>query len=96
MSAAKEEALRRSALLINELDNVAVALSDIGAGDEVEIEGGVFPAISDIPCGHKVATVDIARGEPVLKYGEVIGRAAIGIRAGDWVHTQNLEAFDGD
>lgn len=84
--------MRRSALVINERDGVAVALSDIEAGDEIELPGGVvLLAIAAIPCGHKVAIFDLVGGEQVLKYGEVIGRAACVIKAGDWVHTHNME-----
>src|SRR5690606_20293076 len=44
-----------------------------------------------IPRGHKIATADIAAGAPVRKYAQVIGYAAGDIRAGDHVHTHNLE-----
>lgn len=80
-------------LVINAHDNVAVALLDIESGDRVVLPGGEdLLTVSDIPFGHKVALVDIDRGEAVFKYGEVIGRAACPIAAGEWVHAHNLEA----
>ena len=34
----------------------------------------------------------IAAGEPVLKYGEVIGLASQDIAPGQWVHVHNVES----
>jgi altronate hydrolase len=44
-----------------------------------------------IPSGHKIATCDMAKGDPVRKYAQIIGYASCDIRAGDHVHTQNVE-----
>ncbi|TGN68236.1 altronate dehydratase [Paracoccus liaowanqingii] len=52
------------------------------AGDTVTAEA--------IPAGHKIALCPIAAGEPVLKYGQVIGTATQAIAAGAHVHVQNL------
>ena len=38
--------------------------------------------LDPIPLGHKVALRDIATGDDVIKYGEVIGRASADIPAG--------------
>ena len=61
-------------LVINPRDNVGVTLTARG----------------EIPAGHKIALCDIGKGEAVIKYGAVIGRATAPIRAGEWVHTHNL------
>ena len=63
-------------IVINEKDTVGVLLEPMG----------------DIPAGHKYALRDIKAGEPVYKYGEVIGRATENIKAGEWVHTHNLKS----
>jgi hypothetical protein len=39
---------------------------------------------------HKIAMKTIDSGQPVLKYGQMIGIASQQIRAGDRVHLQNL------
>ena len=44
-----------------------------------------------IPPGHKVATRDIAQGEPVRRYNQIIGFASKPIAAGEHVHTHNLD-----
>ena len=74
-------------LIIDPRDDVAVALRGLAAGDRV-VDG--VQATADIPAGHKVALRARAAGDPVLKYGWPIGRAARAIAAGDHVHTHNL------
>ncbi len=69
-------------------DPVAVALRDLATGDDVGVAGVV--ARVPIPSGHKVAVRAIAQGEPVLKFGQVIGLASCPILAGEHVHTHNL------
>ncbi|HEY7049661.1 MAG TPA: altronate dehydratase family protein [Jatrophihabitantaceae bacterium] len=49
-----------------------------------------------IPSGHKVAVRDIAEGDPVRKYGTVIGFASRPISAGEHVHGHNLRVGDFD
>lgn len=55
--------------------------------DNVEV---LLDARGDIPAGHKVAIMDIAAGEPVIKYGFPIGHATQDIRQGEWVHSHNM------
>lgn len=54
---------------INPSDNVAVALTDLKAGEMVL---GVS-LVHDIPAGHKVALRNFTEGENVIKYGFPIG-----------------------
>jgi altronate hydrolase len=44
-----------------------------------------------VPMGHKIARVPIKKGDPVKKYGEVIGKAKCNIDEGEWVHSHNME-----
>jgi len=69
-------------------DNVVVAAARLGAGAAIPGEG--VAARDPIPAGHKVATAAIAAGQPILKYGQVIGAATQDIPAGAHVHTHNL------
>ena len=48
-------------------------------------------AAEDITIYHKLAACDIAKGQPIVKYGEHIGLAARDIKAGEHVHCHNLE-----
>ena len=73
-------------------DNVVIALADLRPGAELaELS---CPLRDPVPRGHKVATAAIAAGEPVLRYGQVIGAAREAIRPGSHVHTGNLGIGD--
>ncbi len=79
-------------LLINPADNVAVCLDNMPAGHNANIEGGVeVTLLEDVPVGHKVALVDIKKGEDILKYGYPIGHASEDIKKGSHVHTHNVQ-----
>jgi altronate dehydratase small subunit len=87
-------AKRSKAIVINEKDNVATALKTLRAGARVSVEAGGLvqevTVLSEIPAGHKFALQEIGEGEPVIKYGEPIGRSTVKIAAGDYVHVHNV------
>jgi len=71
-------------------DDVAVTLADLPAGATVFVDNEPLVTRAAIPFGHKVALRAIAPGQPVRKYGEIIGQTTISILPGDHVHTHNL------
>ena len=75
---------------IDEKDSVAVALKTIATGETNKVGDIEVTANEEIKTGHKIALKNIASGEPVIKYGCMIGEAAQEIQKGDWVHTHNL------
>jgi hypothetical protein len=83
-----------NALAIHPDDNVAVALDDIASGAQVRVrsEGRVTELVASQPInlGHKVALVDLAPGDAIVKYGETIGVASAPIAKGHHVHVHNL------
>ena len=71
-------------------DEVAVAKRTIKAGVEL-LNGSLrVTASKTIPAGHKIALSAIPDGDPVRRYGQVIGFAQGNIAAGEHVHTHNL------
>jgi altronate dehydratase small subunit len=76
-------------------DNVATAVEEIRAGEEVAVPvvgtALTFRATEAIPFGFKVALQDLSQGEIIRKYGETIGRASAPIAKGALVHIHNLE-----
>jgi (2R)-sulfolactate sulfo-lyase subunit alpha len=48
-------------------------------------------AQQDIPIGHKVALVDIKKGETIWKYGQDIGVAKADIQKGEHAHIHNIK-----
>ena len=73
-------------------DTVAVALEGLFPGASLEIGGEKRPYTvkEAIPEGHKVADRNILKGEPVIKYGHVIGTAVCDIPEGSYVHIHNV------
>ena len=71
----------RNAMIIDPKDNVAVAIEPIAKGETATY----------ICEGKELATRDIRKGEPVVKYGEHIGIASCDIKAGEHVHVHNVE-----
>ncbi len=72
-------------IIINALDNVAVALSDLKKGETYE---GVI-LLDDVEKGHKFALKPVKKGEHIIKYGNPIAYASADIAAGEHVHTHN-------
>ena len=87
-------AKRWEAIVINSKDNVATTLRALQAGASIPVEIGgevrEITVLSDVPMGHKFALKEIGEGEPVIKYGEPIGRSTTIIAAGEHVHVQNV------
>ena len=70
-------------------DNVVVARTEILPGTAIPGEG--VTARQAVPAGHKITTKAVAEGEPLRKYGQIIGFAAEAIEPGAHVHTHNCE-----
>ena len=66
----------KDTVIINEKDNVIISLT----------------GTDKIPPAHKIARRPIKKGEYVIKYGEIIGRATEDIAEGEWVHTHNVRS----
>ena len=49
--------------------------------------------MDQIPLGHKVAIKEIRSGNPIIKYGEIIGKATKAIAAGQHVHVHNVTDY---
>ncbi len=90
---------KRDAIALRAEDNVATALRDFAAGEVATVgvdQSTVAVTLAEaIAFGHKFALRDIARGDDVLKYGEVIGRATADIAKGSHAHVQNIESLRG-
>ena len=80
----------RKYIKIHPSDSVAVILEAVRAGETINIDGTEITVRDDIPAGHKIALKDIQAGESVIKYGEPIGKAKMGIDSGSHVHVHNL------
>ena len=82
------------AYVVAETDNMATAIVDIVPGP-VELRGaisGMTEAVEAVNFGHKLALHDISIGEPVVKFGYIIGTASQPIGKGCVAHMHNIHS----
>lgn len=79
-------------------DNIAVAAKPLPAGTTIHVADQAITLPAPIKLGHKVAVRPIKEGDPILKYGQIIGFAGKNVGLGEHVHTHNvvLGKFDRD
>lgn len=82
-------------LQIDPRDTVAVCLRLVQTGDEIVLNGQVIRALDAIPFGHKIALKAMVPGDPVIKYGEVIGVCTQAVDVGGYVHVHNVDSNRG-
>ncbi|HEV2275441.1 MAG TPA: galactarate dehydratase [Acidobacteriaceae bacterium] len=80
-----DPASRPLCVKVHARDNVAIIVNEGGLPCGTRLDSGLV-LVEEIPEAHKVALVDIAEGEPILRYGAVIGYANTPITQGSWVH----------
>ncbi|HEY7306555.1 MAG TPA: altronate dehydratase family protein [Bryobacteraceae bacterium] len=81
---------QNAVILLHPRDNVVVARVALSGNQSLEVNGKPLSTRESIPVGHKLAIKPIGRGEPVYRYGNVIGFAVARIEPGDHVHVHNL------
>ncbi len=81
-------------------DNVVTCVREVPKGETVAYRDGddikTIEAKDTIPYCHKIALVDIDKGDEVIKYGELIGEADTCIAAGHWVSHENIHSVPRD
>lgn len=82
--------LEQAAIYLREGDDVAVAKRRLAGGTTLGFAGKEVALLADVPAGHKIALRPLQTGDPVRKYGQIIGYATSAIAQGEWVHTRNL------
>ena len=73
-------------------DDVVIAKARVVAGARLDTDTGPVALIADVPAGHKICVRARAAGEPVRRYGQIIGFATVPIAPGEHVHRHNLGA----
>lgn len=73
------------------------ALEDMNSKENLDLawEGEIIVTREKIPFGFKVSIKEIQKGEDIIKYGEVIGKAKKNILPGELVHIHNVEGTRG-
>lgn len=86
-------------IIMKENDMVATALVDLKANDFADVLTpnneifGKYQALEYIPYGNKIALTHIKQGDPIIKYGAVIGEATTDICKGALVHVHNVKSL---
>ena len=84
------------AIVLDDKDTVATCIQGATVGDVVQYGTGSLLCSEQIPPYHKISLIDIAEGESVYKYGEVIGTALVPIPQGAWVSDHNIVGLERD
>jgi altronate hydrolase len=83
-------------LKINKDDNVVVALTDLNAGARVIWDNESYTLLQDIGAKHKFFLRDLKAGDPVIMYGNLVGRVQQDVSTGMLVNTNNTKHAAGD
>jgi len=78
------------AVTITRKDNVAVALTDINKGDELQVNGSILHAVESVPAKHKIALQSFEKGDTIFMYGVPVGEVVSPIPSGGKLSTLNL------
>jgi altronate hydrolase len=76
-------------LKIHPKDNVAVALKDLDKGDRLHVDGADVVLKETVAGKHKFALHDLEKGNEVLMYGIMVGKATRRIQIGERISTEN-------
>jgi SAF domain-containing protein len=90
MASSDGAAAGRGVMTLAPLDNVAIALRPLRAGEQVALGAATLTVERDVAVGHKIAARAIAAGETIVKYNCPIGKAVRAIAPGEYVHTHNV------
>jgi altronate hydrolase len=79
-------------------DNIAVACKPVPAGTKLRFDDSTLTITAAVRMGHKFAVRPIKEGDPIQKYGQIIGFAARAVQPGEHVHVHNVKlgAFERD
>lgn len=88
-------ALDKVAVLLHPEDDVAIAKAQLAPGTVLMLSEGIDVRVRQaIPSGHKVALRAVPAGQPIRRYGQIIGVAIRAVEPGEHVHSHNLAIQD--
>ncbi|MCJ8293832.1 MAG: UxaA family hydrolase [Colwellia sp.] len=79
-------------VLLNKSDNIFVCCKQLLAGESIILDGIDVSMTVDITVGHKIARMEILKGNKIIKYGVSIGSAIKDIALGEHVHMHNIKS----
>ena len=79
-------------IILNPIDTIAILPLGAKKGED-PLDLGV-PLATPVMAGHKIARQVHAKGDQIIKFGQIIGRATQDISAGEHVHSHNCAFSD--
>ncbi len=83
-------------LILNERDNVAVALVDLKKGSKISGKTIKVQLKNNVPSKHKFALKKLEEGDTVIMYGVTVGTASKPIEGGEVIGTHNVKHESSD
>jgi len=77
-------------LMVQPADNVAVALQDLKAGEEVVIGEQSIRLLDDVKAKHKFLLTDLKKGDRIIMYGVLVAMANEDLKKGNVLTTANI------
>jgi altronate hydrolase len=82
--------MNNTALLLDSLDNVGVALCDLSPEEQVNLEQHSLEIRQFIPAKHKFALQDFQPGDDIFMYGTVVAEVTQEIKQGAALTVENI------
>ena len=82
--------MSKNFLQIHPKDNVLAALRNLSKGSSIDHDGHVFELYSDVEAKHKFSISDLAKGEEIIMYGALVGKATKPIAQGEALTIENV------
>ncbi len=83
--------MKQKVLKVHPSDNVLVALENLNKGELIEYAGEQFILQDNVDAKHKFFTTDLYKGDSVIMYGVLVGKAQYDIAKGSWMSTDNIK-----
>lgn len=83
--------MKSKLIKVHPKDNVAVALVNFIAGDNIQFKGESIHIISNTNAKHKIALIHLEVGAKIIMYGVLVGKANETIQRGGLLTTENIK-----
>lgn len=83
--------MQKKLIKVHPSDNVAVALVNIATGELVDFEGETINILSFTKAKHKIALSSFQKGDRIIMYGVLVGKANYTIKKGEVLTIDNVK-----
>lgn len=83
--------MQKRLIKVHPTDNVAVALVNLVKGEKITFENQEITLLNDVKAKHKISLSKFEKGDKVIMYGVLVGKANCFIDRGDVLTTANVK-----